>query len=166
MHEDFQELEGELKHLRPRASSSGLVARLEQELAPAVSRSPRRTCSTATIWGPWKWTIWSMVTAAAIAVALIVSRNLGPVGNRIVQSEPGPAVSATQSAEIYKPVRADNMLYDTREENGVTLPDGTFARRVRSRYVDTITWRNSRTNASLRWSIPREEVRVIPVAFQ
>jgi hypothetical protein len=48
----------------------------------------------------------------------------------------------------------------------VTLADGTAARRVRSSYVDTITWKNPKTNASLRWSVPRDEVRVMPVVFQ
>jgi hypothetical protein len=32
--------------------------------------------------------------------------------------------------------------------------------------VDTITWKNPRTNASVRWTVPREEVRVVPVKFQ
>jgi hypothetical protein len=48
----------------------------------------------------------------------------------------------------------------------VTLADGTPARRVRQSYVDKITWENPRSNASLVWSVPREEVRVVPVNFQ
>ena len=47
-----------------------------------------------------------------------------------------------------------------------TLDDGTAARRERFQYVDTITWKNPRTNASVRWTMPREEVRVVPVKFQ
>jgi hypothetical protein len=42
-----------------------------------------------------------------------------------------------------------------------TLPDQTEGRQVRYRYVDTYTWRNPTTKASLRWSVPRDEVRVI-----
>ena len=48
----------------------------------------------------------------------------------------------------------------------VTLADGTPARRERIQFVDTITWRNPRTNASLTWTVPREEVRVVPVVWQ
>jgi hypothetical protein len=66
----------------------------------------------------------------------------------------------------FKPVAAENVLVSARDEGLITLADGTPARRERLHYVDTITWQNPRTNASLRWSIPREEVRVIPIAFQ
>ena len=45
----------------------------------------------------------------------------------------------------------------------VTLDDGTTAHRVFQCYLDTYTWRNPRTNASLRWTVPRDELRVIPV---
>ena len=53
-----------------------------------------------------------------------------------------------------------------RDEGLVTLEDGTPARRARLQFVDTITWKNPRTNSSLRWSVPREEVRIVPVVFQ
>ena len=65
-----------------------------------------------------------------------------------------------------KPVAAEKVLYAARDEGLVTLEDGTTARRERLSYVDTITWKNPRTNASLTWSVPREEVRVVPVHFQ
>jgi hypothetical protein len=43
--------------------------------------------------------------------------------------------------------------------------DDTSARQVRARYVDTYTWKNPRSNASLKWSVPRDEVRVIPTSW-
>ena len=46
---------------------------------------------------------------------------------------------------------------------GPPYDDGTAAHRVFQRYLDTYTWRNPRTNASLRWTVPRDEVRVVPV---
>jgi hypothetical protein len=48
----------------------------------------------------------------------------------------------------------------------VTLDDGTPARRARLKFVDSVTWRDPRSNASLTWTVPREEVRVMPVVFQ
>jgi len=48
----------------------------------------------------------------------------------------------------------------------VTLDDGTTARRLRQSYLDRITWKNPETNASLVWSVPREEIRVVPVLLQ
>ena len=65
-----------------------------------------------------------------------------------------------------KPVAAENVLISATDEGLVTLDDGTQARRERLQYVDTITWKNARTNASLTWRVPREEVRVVPIAFQ
>jgi hypothetical protein len=67
---------------------------------------------------------------------------------------------------MFKPVAAENVLYAASDEGPVTLDDGTSARRERLSYIDTITWKNSRTNASVRWTVLREEIRVVPVKFQ
>jgi hypothetical protein len=31
--------------------------------------------------------------------------------------------------------------------------------------VDTYTWKNPRTNASIKWTVPRDEIRVIPATY-
>jgi hypothetical protein len=80
-------------------------------------------------------------------------------------TSPAPDGSLANAA-AFKPVAAENLLVEARDEGYVTLDDGTTARRVRRSYVDTITWQDPRTNASLVWSVPREEVRVVPVLFQ
>jgi hypothetical protein len=33
-------------------------------------------------------------------------------------------------------------------------------------HVDTITWRDPRSAASIQWSVPREELRIVPVVFR
>jgi hypothetical protein len=73
---------------------------------------------------------------------------------------------APLAEQTLKPVAAENVLVSASDEGFVTLADGTAARRERLQFVDTITWKNPRTNSSLRWSIPREEVRIVPVVFQ
>jgi hypothetical protein len=88
--------------------------------------------------------------AAAVAMGIFLSRS---------------APSARASA-AFRPVAAENILYATNDEGYVTLEDGTPARRVRTHYVDTITWKNPDGRASLRWTVPREEIRVVPVSFQ
>jgi hypothetical protein len=50
-------------------------------------------------------------------------------------------------APAYKPVSAEKVVYGARDEGVVILDDGTTARRLSKHYVDTITWRNPRTNA-------------------
>jgi hypothetical protein len=150
MDESLQDLEAELKRLRPAPVPPELVARIERELeaAAAGSRARRRT-----------WWAWSMALPAAAALAVLLASAM-----RRDFSASAPA--AEKAPDLLKPVAAENLLYAARDEGLVTLADGTTARRERLNYIDTITWTNPRTHASLRWTVPREEVRVVPVSFQ
>ena len=156
MDDDLAQLEAELTRLRPAAPTRELLARLETDLAPAARRATPN------------WWLWAgalpLAAAAALAVAFTLTGRQGrdqpaaPVSVAVAQR---PASTAT-----FQPVAAENVLYAAQDEGLVTLEDGTPARRARLNYVDTITWKNPRTNASVRWSVPREEVRVVPVIFQ
>ena len=148
MDDELSQLEAELKRLRPAAPSRELLARLAGEIEPAAA-APRAKRA---------WWLWAgaLPAAAALAVFLIYGRRAE------VNETPASAISAGE----FKPVAAENVLYATRDEGLITLADGTRARRERLNYVDTITWQNPRTHASLKWTVPREEVRVVPVVFQ
>jgi len=168
MLDDFTDLEAELKRLRPRQIPSRLFEGIEQELQRPSSSRPAYT--SATTWRSWKWAIWPVAAAMVGVGAFVVFKQANPSLRQSASAQAAvPPTSALLSpavpADVYKPVRADNLLA-AQEEERVTLPDGTLARRLRAQYVDTITWRNPRTNASLRWSVPREEVRIIPVSLQ
>jgi len=150
MDDELQQLEAELRRLRPRNPSPKLQARVSAKLAPRDQ----------SIW----W--WAALPLAA-AVALALAPWFRPTDAN------APVAPITQVApkmdtvpDEYQPVAAENLLYATQDEGVVTLTSGAQARRVRNSYVDTITWRNPRTNASLRWSVPRDEVRVVPVNFR
>ena len=65
----------------------------------------------------------------------------------------------------YEPVTASNVLYDLKDEGEVKLEGAASARQVRARYVDTYTWKNPRTNASIKWTVPRDEIRVVPASY-
>lgn len=157
MDDDLLPLEAELKRLRPAAPTRDLLARLEGELAtPAVQRASRT----------WWILAGALPIAAGLAFAIIVAshRDQAPSNVRV---EPAAQARSTAGAPAaFKPIAAENVLYDARDEGFITLEDGTPARRERLNFVDTITWKNPRTNASVRWSVPREEVRVVPVIFQ
>ncbi|HLP24930.1 MAG TPA: hypothetical protein VK477_04585 [Acidobacteriota bacterium] len=192
----LQDLENELKALRPRRPSILLRARVEHELSqsPAAAHpasvappavAPRYT--SATTLRSWKWFSWQMAAAASVALAVSVgvwrwqvarspateateqgfaqSTSLPPESSS-VPIEPTPAPRALAARDTYRPVKAANVLYDLQDEGPVLLEDNTPARRVRARYVDTYTWKNPTTNASLKWSVPRDEVRVMPTRFQ
>lgn len=181
MDESLQELENELKRLTPRRPSAVLLERLDRELtrvgAPAAPVRPKQ--SSATSFTSWKWMGWRLAAAAAV-VALAVALLVRPKPSAVAPSpaEPGlarneavqspavmPAEVPSPSPERLRPVRAANVLVGLADDGLVTLPDESPARQLRYRYIDTYTWKNPATNASLRWSVPREEVRVVPVRF-
>jgi len=149
MDNDLLELEAELKRLRPVATSALAAARVERVLG-----SRRRPS--------WAWAAWPI--AAALVVGLVLLKDRRAVSPAAVS--PGQTSAPAKVSATYKPVSAENVLYDLQDEGIVTLADGTAARRYRSSYVDTITWKNPRTQASLRWSVPRTVERVVPVSFQ
>ncbi len=187
MDESLQELEEELKRLRPRGPSPDLTARIERELRSPDTAAPEHY-AVATSFPSWKWRGWHWQLAAAAAAALVgvfffweqpggVVRQEGPPSpvasarppqlglpaSSVAAVEPGATSAA--AANFYRPVGATNVLYDLKDEGTVYLGDNQPARRVRYRYVDTYTWKNPATRASLKWSVPREEVRVVPVSL-
>lgn len=156
MDDDSTEFEDELRRLRPTPVPRRLVAVLERELAvPARRHTSLRLC----IWAG------ALPVAAAIVVgiALAVKRDRP---NSATTAAPPVAGTAVPAPVGFRPVAVENVLYAAHDEGLVTLADGTPAHRERLNYVDTITWRNPRTNASVRWTVPREEVRVVPASFQ
>jgi hypothetical protein len=174
MDDTLQELENELKRLSPRGPSAALIAALERDLGPAPSaqsHASARRLASATSLRPWKWASWSLAgVAALVAFALFLSSGRESSDTRPSETpeplvagavtSPQPAI-AVASANHYEPVRATSVLYDLHEGVATTLPDRTEGREVRYRYVDTYTWKNPATNASLRWSVPRDEVRLV-----
>jgi hypothetical protein len=161
MDDEMKQLEEELRALEPAGPSHDLAARIERGigLKPASKRS--------VVPG------WWIALPAAAAIALVWTQLPAPpshVGIRPETVERDPAQRAAAAlvpaADPLKPVTAENVLISATDEGLVTLDDGTRARRERLQYVDTITWKNTRTNASLTWRVPREEVRVVPIAFQ
>src|SRR3954469_21743401 len=154
MDNEFEQLEAELKSLPLAAPSAALRERIGRDLA-----APRRHGPAPIVW------FWAAALPAAAALAL----GIGTTMRRDLSQPTEPrrsVVVAPGHRPVLKPIAAENVLYSATDEGLVTLADGTRARRERLNYVDTITWTNPRTNASLKWSVPREEIRVVPVSFQ
>jgi hypothetical protein len=163
MDEELKNFECELRRLQPVAPSHELEARIARELDQAPALSARRPRATV------HW-VWLATVPAAAAAAVLLSMFGSGTGVAPVISTPhgrdARATAPTAVTDAFKPVAAENVLYAARDEGLVVLEDGTPARRERLQFVDTITWKNPRTNASLRWTVPREEVRVVPISFQ
>ena len=162
MDDDLKQIEAELLRLRPVSPSRALRQRVERDLAgPALSHPANRPGA------PVRW-VWFAALPAAAAIAFVLgqySRRVPPPLPTDGSDPSAPAVFASAETQL-KPVATENVLVSASDEGLVTLDDGTPARRERLQFVDIITWKNPRTNSSLRWSVPREEVRVVPVLFQ
>lgn len=164
MDDDLQNLEAELKRLRPVAPPPAMLARIKRELGLSATAEKPAPARTARVW--WLWAGALPAAAAALVLALVVTSRQRTMPVSPVVAPMAVAVVQESTSEVFKPVTAENVLYAVADEGLVTLADGTAARRERLNYVDTITWKNPRTNASVQWTVPREEVRVVPVKFQ
>jgi hypothetical protein len=151
MDRELEQFEAELKRLQPVAPPKGLTGRVAHDLERTAST--RRSPS-------WWWWATAMPIAAGLAFAVTFA-----VRQKWAASLPVPD-GEVAADEMLKPVAAENLLYAKVDEGVITLSDGTPVRRERLNFVDTFTWKNPRTNASLKWSVPREEIRVVPVSFQ
>jgi hypothetical protein len=147
--EDFTELEAELRSLKPSGLATDFASRVERTLSgPTPVNFHRREFHSG------EWFAWPIAACFVFTVAWL--SGTGQSEERQLRLE------AANSPSTYKPVEAENILYDVREEGLTTMPDGTPARRVRDRYLDVFTWENAAAS-SVRWSVPRDEVRLIPV---
>jgi len=157
MDDDLAQLEAELKRLRPAPLSPDFTARIAAALEAAPAPQSGRPVRL------WSWIALPTAAVVAALLAHVAESRLAQASGGTETTLAGPTAAAAEPS--YKPVAAENLLVSASDEGLVTLDDGTPARRRRLRFVDTITWRDPRTNASVTWSVPREEVRVTPVAF-
>jgi hypothetical protein len=165
MDNSLQEFENELKSLQPRRARAHWLGQINRELAAELPASARPVYSTATNLRSWKWLGWRTV---ALAATLALAGTLGLLGIQGQKSSVplraavAPRVQAPESP-VYQPVAAANVLYEVKDEGAVN--GDAAARQVRARFVDTYTWKNPRNNASIKWTVPRDEVRVIPASY-
>ncbi|MDB6113293.1 MAG: hypothetical protein JWQ62_238 [Lacunisphaera sp.] len=159
MDDSLQELEDELKSLSLRAPSAELTHRIAADLAgaPARTDAARPRYTTSTNLSSWKWVGWRTAGLAAAAAALAM---IAVINFPTAPAQPS-VIAASVSPDAYQPVTATNVLYDMKDEGLVRTEDDTAARRMRYRYLDTYTWKNPKTNASIKWSVPRDEIRLV-----
>lgn len=182
MDESLLELENELRRLRPSSPSAKLLKHIEAGLvAPEtrlkISRSAPAVISTIGFWLNWRTVTAAAAVAAFVLILVTLPRPKGidsaaSASQALAAAPVTPVVAQEASAVVpvpavdrYQPVGAASVLYDLKEDRVVTVSDKTPARRLRYRYVDTYTWKNPATNASLKWSVPRDEVRVLPASL-
>jgi len=182
MNDDIQSLEAELRRLRPRQPSEQLRERLNASFSEVTRKTGSvfqevgsRKMPGAKVFAGWPWVLWpSMIIGAAAVLFIAVhqdhfdvmvatDKTVPPASRPLLTAAPQSDASALTPQ--YKPVTAERLVLGASSDGFVTLSDGTLARRVRQLSVDTYVWRDARTNASLRWSIPREDLRVVPASY-
>ncbi|MBL9217654.1 MAG: hypothetical protein JNG82_04150 [Opitutaceae bacterium] len=165
MDEPLQELENELKQLQPRRARARWLEQINRDLAAELPAPSRPRYATATNLGSWKWLGWR-TTAVAAALALVATFGVVTLRRPVPAAIPAiPDSAAPAAGPAYEPVAASNVLYDLKDEGAVPGAGEAGARRVRARYVDTYTWKNPRNNASIKWTVPRDEIRVVPASY-
>lgn len=169
MDKDTKEFENELKSLQPRRASSHWLDQVNRELAAELPASARPRFTSATNLNSWKWLGWRTTGFAAAlvlgaTVALVSFRQSRPAATPpVLAASPAPMPPA--AVTVYQPVTAANVLYDLKDEGEVLIDGAAPSRQVRARYVDTYTWKNPHNNASIKWTVPRDEVRVVSASF-
>lgn len=144
------ELEAELRRLQLRALSQACQHKIGLVLSAETSRAPRSEHTSAN--GP----LLLLRRCGAWSCAAIFLFGLGWLSLH-------PPVQQDRSRAVFTPAGADTLVVKSIDEGLVRLSDGTAARRIRITSIDTMTWTDPLTKASLRWTVPREDVRIIPV---
>jgi hypothetical protein len=176
---DFSELEGELKKLRPARASAELVSRIERALkaeghasaCPSVIRpESRASASDFRI----SWLGLGLGLAAAATFLILARVDLRPGDKTKAEPASGTLASATPTLEQkaaalpnYQPTGLTQVVYG-RHDGGLVFPRGATqpARRVWTAKRETLRWRDQETGAQLAVSYPAEEVTLIPVSGQ
>ena len=166
--DDFSELEGELKKLRPAPVSDELRARIEVALAhpaatPTAGVLPRPSRRT----GLW-WSLGLGLSTASALVLVWLAFFAEPPPAAPVLAQKTTAVPAAAYDPGLQPAALTQVVYRRRDEGLVFSPNQSERplRRVRYDTRETMQWRNPQTGASLRVSYPAEQVVLTPVSFQ
>ena len=168
---DFSELEGELKKLRPRPASPDLASRIEIGLAQEATG---RGVATAGVLPKQRrfrpnWFALGLGLAAAATFLLLARVNVDRPSKApgLALLTPAPIAPAAKVDDAFVPAALTQVVYDRKDE-GLHYTEGSDepVRRVRSRKRETVQWKNPQTGASLRVSYPKEEVTLIPVVGQ
>ena len=178
---DFQELENELRALRPARPSPVLLERIEEAMVENCRADASPAGQPARL--PYNWLSLGFGLAAAAVLllfAVLSMEHRQESDKEIAQVAPasetrpvvpalsgGRGVDGSISSNKFVPAGATQVVYNTRNE-GLQFADGSREplRRLRYQTRQTWQWRNPSTGASLRVSYPSEEVVLIPVSGQ
>jgi len=170
---EYEQLENELRRLRPVRPPEGLVDRLAEVLGReevAAATSVRR---------PPLW-MWRRAIMTAAAALLVVGVGLWAV--RLRHGEDPPVDAEPMLAAVPAPTNVPSLaddppavhpafvryaqgtaLVDERDMGPVLMRDGVPVRVVRYTLLDQASYRDAGRGRTFTATVPREEVRFVPV---
>jgi hypothetical protein len=169
---DFSELEGELKKLRPARASAELISRIERALSDQSADNIIRPQSRPDF--RINWLGLGLGLAAAAGFLILARVDLRPGDKTKAEPASGTLASATPTLEQkaaalpnYQATGLTQVVY-RRYDDGLVFPRGATqpSRRVWTAKRETLRWRDRETGAQLAVSYPAEEVTLIPVSGQ
>jgi len=161
-----EELESELKKLRPVQPSPALVSRIERALADGGT-------SASKVIRPERfrvnWLGLGLGLAAAATFLILARLDFRPT-DKTKQTNVSATPSLQQRAAAlpnYQATALTQVVYRQHDE-GLVFPPGAEgpSRRVRTARRETLRWRDRQSGAQLAVSYPTEEVTLIPVSGQ
>jgi hypothetical protein len=167
-----EELESELKKLRPVRSSAELMSRVASALADGgestakvIRPQPRPSGSDFRV----NWLGLGLGLAAAAAFLILARVDFRPT-DKTKQTIALATPSIQQKAAAlpnYQATGLTQVVYSKRDE-GLVFPPGALepSRRVRTAKRETLQWRDRQSGAQLAVSYPTEEVTLTPVSGQ
>ena len=161
-----EELESELKKLRPMLPSAELMSRVASALADGGE-------STAKVIRPQhfrvNWLGLGLGLAAAAAFLILARVDFRPTDKtkQIIASATPSIQQKAAALPNYQATGLTQVVYSKRDE-GLVFPPGALepSRRVRTAKRETLQWRDRQTGAQLAVSYPTEEVTLTPVSGQ
>jgi hypothetical protein len=169
MNPNESELEDRLRALSPVAPPPALAESIARELKPRETALAVRVPTASVLVRPAKQGLtfpgflrglgWACAGACVAVAAIFIAERSGekPQPAPIAVAEAAPAFDlAESSAEIL-----------TAEDEGLVYSDDeALARRIRYSSIERHVWTDASTGAWMEIEIPREDVRLMPVAMQ
>jgi hypothetical protein len=115
-----------------------LSAEFQRRLAGAIETRPRAARY-----------FWALLGAAALGVLAV-----------------GVGLARSRRVAQFEPVFTLNLLTSATDEGDVTLGDGTPARQIRASYVQTTKWKDAGSKATVTWTVPSEELQIVPLSYE
>jgi len=171
MNPSESEIEEQLRALRPRPPSHELEGKISAALAsraivaaervPAAAvlrRGPSATPATPARW--WQGMGWAFTGAVTAAVVIVMVDRPAPEVPLAVAS------TAPFLAETLEHVDASAELVTTEDEGLVLTEEAEPAHRIRFTSYERHVWTNPTTGALMEYIVPREDIRLTPIALQ